>query len=351
MSRDPFGTVSRDPGMLGRRSFLRIAAAAGVGGAVVGGGLLEFLRQQRLHRVEVTRIGLGTPISMAVIHSDPETARQWVEAGFQEIERLESVLSRYRADSALAQLNRDGRLATPPQPLAEVLERALYWSAQTGGAFDPTIAPVLELHRRQARLGGGPTAQDLGAELARVGWEEVRRSASGIEFNRPDMALTLDGIAKGYVVDRVVAEFARWGADRVLVEAGGDLATLGVGSGGSGWQIGIQDPRDPGQTLGVLLQAGGGAVASSGGAFETFSPGSDTHHIVDPRTGRSPQGVRGVTVAAANAMDADALSTAVFVLGPEAGLELLDRIDDAEGMVVGPGGEIWQTKGFRRRLA
>jgi len=337
------------PRPLPRRQALRIAAAAGLGGVLVGGGLLELFRQRRLHRVEMTRLGMGTPISMAVVHPDPDVARQWVNAAFDQIERLESILSRYRPESPLSELNRAGQIGNPPRELAIVVERALHWASETGGAFDPTISSVLELHRRTSQTAAGPTSSELRAALEHVGWEEVRASATGIHL-RPRMALTLDGIAKGFVVDEVVSELSRRGADQVLVEAGGDLATLSVGSAGSGWRIGIQDPLHPHQILGVIQQPREGAVASSSGAFETFAPGNPNHHLLDPRTGVSPERVKGVTVSAPTAMDADALATAVFVLGPERGVEFLDRVPGVEGMVIGGEGETWRSQGFERLL-
>ena len=162
------------------------------------------------------------------------------------------------------------------------------------------------------------------------------------------MAVTLDGIAKGFVVDRAVAVLTHAGAERVMVEAGGDMSTTAGAE--EPWRIGIQNPHDPGATLGVL-QLRGDALASSGDYMQYFTPDRRLHHIIDPRTGRSPEQSSGTTIRAARALDADALSTSVFVLGPVAGIALLGRIDGVEGMLVTKAGEQVASKGFRATVA
>jgi thiamine biosynthesis lipoprotein len=333
---------------LPRRDVLRITAVAGVTLALGGGLVSELLRQARLHRARVTRTQLGTLVTITVIHPDSETARALVEEAFREIERLEGLLSRHRVDTPLARLNREGALADAPAELTYVVRRALEYGALTGGAFDPTVGPLMSLYASHfASADGAPPADaDVLAVLARVDWRAVRVEAGGIVLGREGASLTLDGIAKGYVVDRAVARLVDAGAGRVIVAASGDMAAGGVPGVEESWRIGVQDPRSRG-TLGVL-ELTGESVASSGDYMQAYTRDLRHHHIVDPRTGRSPEHTSGVTVVAPSAMDADALSTAAFVMGPVDGLELLEGLDGVEGLIVTKDQRQLRTSGFRR---
>jgi thiamine biosynthesis lipoprotein len=336
---------------LPRRQALRITAVAGVSLALGGGLVASLLRRAGLHRVSETRLQLGTIVTVTVVHPEADEAREMVGAAFGEIERLEAILSRYRPSTPVATLNREGVVVGAPAELVEVTARALEYARITGGAFDVTVAPLLDLYARAARSGGGlPGRARVEEALARVDYRALRLEGSDIAFERPGMALTLDGIAKGYVVDRTARVLASSGAERVMVDAGGDIAATEGHPSDDPWRIAIQDPRDEGAHLGVL-QLRGQCVASSGDYVETFTQDRRLHHILDPRTGFSPERVSGATVVARSAMDADALSTSVFVLGPEAGLDLLEGLDDVEGMIVTKDQRQLRTRGLARLQA
>jgi len=329
-----------------RREALRITAASGVA-LMLGGGLVrELVRRGGLHRVSEMRERLGTLVTITAVHPDPAEARAVVEAGFREIERLEAMLSRHAPQTAMASLNRNGRLDGAPAELLEVLVRARRVHDLSGGAFDPSILPLLRLYERRQELGlGVPTDAEVDGALAQVGFHDVQIDDASVRFERAHMALTLDGIAKGFVVDRAVAALVAAGADRVMVDAGGDIASGGSSVGDDPWTIGIEDPAQPGSFIGRVRLAGE-AVATSGDYMQVFSEDRRHHHILDPRTGRSPDHTSAVTVLAGTAMDADALSTALLVLGPDAGLGLLDRFPGAEGMIVGKDGRRVATAGM-----
>lgn len=330
-----------------RREALRITAVAGVSLTLGGGLTVELLRRARLHRVRETRTQLGTLVTITVVHPDPARGRAMVEEAFAEIERLEDVLSRHRPATPLARLNRDGALQGAPGELTHVLGRALEYSALTGGAFDVTVAPLLTLYVSSFQeTNGAPSEAEVREALAKVDYRAVRIEGADVRLERPGMAVTLDGIAKGYVVDRAVAVLVEGGAERVVVDAGGDVAAGGAGRARDPWRIAIQDPRSPG-ALGVL-QLRGGSVASSGDYMQAFTRDRRLHHILDPRTGRSPDHTSAVTVIAPTAMDADALSTAALVLGPGDGLALLERLDGVEGLIVTKAQERLTTRGFLR---
>lgn len=328
-----------------RREALRITA---VGGAALAlGGVLtrEILRRAGLHRVTDTRPRLGTLVTITAVHSEAEAARGMVRRAFAEIERLEGILSRHASGTPMARLNASGALDDAPGELVEVLTRAREIHGLSGGAFDPTVLPLLRLFERQAERGALPTGADVARALALVGLDAVEIEASAVRLTRPGSALTLDGIAKGYVVDRTVAVLAATEAERVLVDAGGDIASGGAGVMDEPWSIAIQHPTDPARPVGHVRLAGQ-AVATSGDYMQAFTQDRRHHHILDPRTGRSPTHTSAVTVVAGSAMDADALSTALLVLGPKAGLELLDRVSGAEGLLVGKDGTLHASGRF-----
>lgn len=336
---------SPERGSFSRREMLRLTAVIGLS-AGFGGGTLALLRRGSLHRATSSRVQMGTEVSITVLHPDPEQARALVERAFQEIDRLEMILSRHRSQGPLASLARHGMLQDAPAELIEVLTRAGEYSEATDGAFDVTVLPLLELIRTRAGESGQPPEPgELGEVLRLVDFRGVRVAGSMVSLARPGMAVTLDGIAKGYVVDRAVDFLVEAGAGQVTVEAGGDLASGGDSIRRRKWDVSIRDPESPGRMLGSVRMEGKG-VATSGDYIHAFTPDRSSHHILDPRTGVPALGVRAVTVSAPSAMDADALSTSALVLGPEVGLQLLEEQDGVEGILFTRDGRTLRTSGF-----
>lgn len=328
-----------DRGRVTRREALRITAVGGLSLALGGGLVRELLRQAGLHRVHDTRTHMGTLVSLTFVHPDASRARDGVRAGFDEMARLESILSRHAPGTPMAELNRTGGLDRAPGELLHLLDTARRWHELTGGAFDPSVAPLLERYAARHREGRGPPPDsEIREVLARsVGFDGVEVRGGRVRFVRPGMALTLDGVAKGFIVDRTVAALARAGGERVLVDAGGDMASGGRDPSSEPWPVDVQDPHHARRSLGRIGLTGG-AVATSGDYARTFTPDRRHHHILDPRTGRSPDHTSSVTVRAPSAMEADALSTALLVLGPGEGLRVLERVPGAEGLLVAKDG-------------
>ena len=336
---------------LPRRQVLRITAAVGAS-ALLGGGLLRAaLERAGLHRVRQTRTQMGTLVTITAVHPDAEAARMMVADTFDEIERLEGLLSRHRLGTPVWRLNESGVVRAPPRELLDVVQQGLDYSALTAGAFDITIAPVLNLYNSSFfDTGAAPPQGEVLRALALVGFQHVQVSDREIVFERAGMAVSLDGIAKGYIVDRAVAVLRERGATRVLLNAGGDMASAGESFEGDAWRIGLQDPRVADGSLGVL-RLRGESLATSGDYMQYLTPDMSLHHIIDPRTGFSPAHTSGVSVVAPSAMEADALSTAVLVLGPGEGMELLDRLDGVEGMIVTKDQTVLRSRGLSRYTA
>ena len=328
-----------------RRQVLRITAVTGIGVAAGVGLVGGLLRLAGLHRVGETRTRMGTLVSITVVSPDVEAARRAVEDTFGEMDRLEGILSRHRPETPVGRLNSTGSLEGAPVELLDGLRRARRYSVLSGGAFDVTVAPLLALYASRFASGEGPPAPAQVREAAAlVDHRSVRIAGASVRLDRPGMAITLDGIAKGYIVDRSVDVLVASGAERVLVDAGGDMASGGSDLIRAPWRIGVQDPHRPHGSLGVVRLAGT-CIATSGDYMGAFTEDRRHHHIVDPRTGRSPDHTSSATVVASSAMDADALSTTVLVLGAKEGSRLLER-SGAEGLIVSKTGERFSTKGF-----
>jgi thiamine biosynthesis lipoprotein len=283
-----------------------------------------------------TRPALGTRVSVSAISSSAERNEVSIAGAFAELDRLAGIFSRYESDSALSVLNDAGHLAAPPPELVRVFERALYVHALSRGAFDVTVKPVMDL--LAARFpAAAPSASELRDAAARVGACHLAVKRRIIRFQRPGMGATLDGIAKGYIVDRMADLLTCHGIHQFLIDAGGDIRVNGLKQPGRPWTVAVRDPA----TDGVLPQAialRGGAVATSGGYERFYDPGRRFHHLIDPSSGCSPAGTWSVSVIAPNALAADALATTVYVLGPDAGLSLLEQLPDCAGMIVTEGG-------------
>lgn len=289
---------------------------------------------------------MGAPASMTLLHPDRDEARARIDACVREVERLESVFSLYRPDSALSRLNTAGRLAAPPQELLELLSFALSLSERSGGAFDPTVQPLYRLYAghfaRPGAAAGGPPAQAVERVRRLVDFAAVTVRPGRIEL-RPGMAITLNGVAQGFITDRVAQLLRDAGFDHVLVDLG-EARALGHRPGGAPWQAAIADPR---QGAGTLLELPLGeatgawpALATSAGSGTRFGSDPRLHHLLDPHTGRSANHHLSVSVAAARATLADGLSTTLAVLEPRRAAGLLAAYPSARAFLLGADGRL-----------
>lgn len=273
-----------------RRRFIAIAAGAA---ALAVAGVPAGRAATGLRRWKGAALGAQAEIVL------PEAAMDLLPRVRAEIERLEAVFSLYRSDSALVRLNRAGVLDAPPLELVELLGRARSVSALTDGAFDATVQPLWALRARHLQAGTTPTAEEMAAALALVDWRDVRVAPGRIAFARPGMAVTLNGIAQGYITDRVADLLRRAGLETVLVSLG-ETRALGAHPDGRPWQVA------PGQ--------GAEALPLADGALATSEPAASSGHILDPRSGLTGTDASRVTVAAPTATVADAVSTALTLL-------------------------------------
>jgi thiamine biosynthesis lipoprotein len=252
-------------------------------------------------------------------------------------------MSLYRPGSELSRLNRHGSLSRPHPHLLAVLRRALLMAEESGGAFDPTVQPLWSLHAEAVRSGSTAEAAAIEAARRRVDWRRVTVSEEEVVLGE-GTEVTLNGIAQGFAADRVAAVLAGHGIRHALIDTG-ELLGLGRKEGGAPWRVGIQHPRRDDAYL-TLLDLDGRSLATSGDYATALNADRSLNHIFDPATGRSPPHFSSVTVAAPAGMEADALSTAIFVLGPERGLELVRRSPGTDALLVLKDGDVLSTSGF-----
>jgi thiamine biosynthesis lipoprotein len=304
----------------------------------------EFRESGRIDRAtfRVVRVlpAMGTLVSLTALAASGAEAEDGAETAFHEMRRVVALLDRRDSATPLAQLNAHGSLRDAPAELLQVFAAARGYHHLSGGAFDPTVTPVVDLLRR---TGGAPSRGEWSDAAALVGAARLRSRGGRVWFERAGMSLTLDGIAKGYVVDRMAAALLARGIERFLINAGGDVRAAGGKQGGLPWTIGVQDPLAPERLLDVLSLRDG-AVATSASYEKPCA------HIVG-EGGAPARGSRTASVLARDAMAADALATAAFVLGPQPSCRLAASLRGCGCLVQGEDGETARSSEWRAAQA
>lgn len=292
-----------------RRRLLTIAAAA-AGCAAFG---LRPARAATAASYTWHGVALGANASLTLQHPDESIAKAAIASCLEEVARLEAVFSLHRSDSALSQLNAQGALTAAPHDLRRLLADALRLASQTAGRFDPTIQPLWQCYAdhfaRNPQDAAGPAIAQLDAARALVDWRGVEMAGSAIRLARRGMAVSLNGMAQGYITDRVGDLLRGAGFTHVLVNMGEQLA-IGPKWNGESWNIAITDPSDATRTLASLTTSQGALATSSPRGFAFDAHGRYTH-IFDTRAGRPSEAFTSVSVLADSAAYADGLSTAI----------------------------------------
>jgi len=298
----------------------------------------------QLAKIERSTWALGTQVNLTVYHQDAKTADQAITAAFAKLQEVEKLLSIYRPDSELSFLNRNKQLANPHPYLVEILEYARDLSQQTDGAFDITVQPLWKLYYNQNKGSKSPSESEIHAALAQVDWKQVDITSNLLRLKGADTEITLNGIAQGYACDRVKQVLADHGIQHALIDTG-EIGSIGTPSGRDAWNIGIKHPRHKDQFK-AMAQVKDRCLATSGDYETLFSEDYRNHHLLDPHTGHSPEALASVTIAAPNGLQADALSTAVFILGPEQGRQLVEATPDCDALFISKSGNLTKTAGF-----
>ena len=259
---------------------------------------------------------LGAPASLVLYHEgNTQRAQAALSATLAEVARLEAMFSLFRADSWLSRLNREGRITGAPGEFQSLLGAALEMAAHSHGVFDPSIQPLWSLYFEHFVVGGHsqpPAPASVARARALVDWRGVHLAGTEVSLARAGMALSLNGIAQGFITDRCSAVLRQHGFSQMLVDMGEPRA-LAAKPDGSAWTIGLADPREPSRavhTLSVVDQA----VATSGGYGTRLDAAGLFTHLINPHTGHTAPASESVTVVAPSATQADALSTALALM-------------------------------------
>jgi thiamine biosynthesis lipoprotein len=309
------------------------------------------------------RIIMGTFARILAVAEDSTSAKAAVEAAFQQLCRIERLMSDYNEASEISLLNSDAfeKDILVSSETFEVLQRAVEFSRLSDGAFDVTVGPLSQLWREAAEANSVPDSGELIRVRTRVGYEKLilEPHKKTIRFAVEGMKLDLGGIAKGYGIDNAVEIMQTKGCLGGMVDVGGDIRCFGrPPKGRESWLIGLQDPQRTDQLFDtarplLILKLSDMAIATSGD-YRRFAliDGQKFSHIIDTKTGLGKGKLSSVTIIARSATDADALATAVSVMGPEKGFELIESMPDTEAVLIPskPKADILKTSGAETLL-
>lgn len=290
---------------------------------------------------------MGTRCAVELWSDDLAAGEAAIDAVFADMRRIDRLMSTYKPDSEVSRVNDEAarRPVQVTEELFNLLQTAVEYSRISGGAFDITYASVGYLYDYRARRR--PDEAALSAALPGVDYRRMKldQQKRTVFFERPGMRIDLGGIAKGHAVDRGIQILRARGITRAMVNAGGDTRVIGDRFG-QPWVIGIRHPDRAGEV--VLRIPLVDAAFSTSGDYERYfdEDGVRYHHILDPKTGRSPHEVRSVTVIASTATRTDGLTKTVFILGPEEGLAFINGLEDADAIIIAADGKVSYSKGL-----
>jgi thiamine biosynthesis lipoprotein len=305
---------------------------------VQSAALAEWYQQQR----DI----MGTRVSVELWHAETAVAAECSQRVFAEMDRINALMSSYLDSSELTFINNNAAIAAVEisDELALLVEKSIYFSEISQGAFDITYASIgyaYDYRKRQQ-----PSDQSIAKKLPAIDYHHIELANNRIRFNHNAVRIDLGGIAKGYAVDRAADIIRQCGISKAMVSAGGDSRILGDRVGRP-WIIGIQHPRDP-AGIALRLPLSDSAVSTSGD-YERFfiDNGKRVHHIINPSTGRSATASWSATVTGPDAMTTDALSTTLFILGAAKGLALIESLEGIDAIIIDNDGKLHYSSGFQ----
>ena len=298
---------------------------------------------------------MGSELHLTAWTSDEAAATAAFDAVFAEFDRLDGLMSVWRDGSDIVRLNAAAGVAPVPvsREVREVLLDARRISEWTGGKFDVTFGALSGLWKfDQDQDGRVPVRADVLAKLPLIDYEKliVDEKAGTAFLTQKGMRAHLGGIGKGFAVDRGVAILRERGLRDFMIQSGGDMYVSGS-RGDRPWRVGIRDPRGPEESSFAALDLSDGAMSTSGD-YERFfvKDGKRYHHIIDPDLGEPAKGSRSVTIVATRSVLADGLSTGVFLVGPDKGMALIERLPGVEGVIVSEKNNVLVSSGLAGRL-
>jgi thiamine biosynthesis lipoprotein len=310
-------------------------------------------------KVTVEASAMGTRLNFVAMTSekaDEEHTRAAIDRAVAEIRRLEALMTTWRDDSEVSQINKNaGKTAVTVGPeTLEVIAKSLWISDRSEGVFDITFEVMHGLWKFDQDVDPHPPSAAAVAERKKlIDYRHVviDRAKSTVMLDRAESKISLGGIAKGFAIDKAASILLASGVESFLAQAGGDLYVHGRKADGSPWIAGVRDPRGPEGSYFAAMPVEDHAFSTAGDYERSYVVGGKRfHHIIDPRTGYPATASRSVTIWAKDALTADALDDAVFILGPSKGLELVESIDDAGAIIVDKDNKVWVSKRLEGKI-
>ena len=298
---------------------------------------------------------MGTFARIVVVAQSSAKAKRCIDIGFEQLSTIENLMSCHKDDSQISQVNRDAykNPVEVTEPLFEVLQKSIEFSRLSDGAFDITVGPLVDLYNAAGEKGFVPTEGQIALAKSKVGFEKLVLDEHNktVKFTIDGMRLDLGGIAKGYAIDKTIEAIQAKGALGAMVDVGGDIRCFGAPpEGREKWLIALQDPSHPQTSLGIsqtlLTMAFNDVAIATSGDYQRFVliGGEKYSHIIDRNTATGAKGLSSVTIICPQAITADALATAVNVMGPEQGLKLIESLPEAEAILLSSGPQYQRTQ-------
>ena len=302
-------------------------------------------QQPILQKTSVTKQLMGTEVTITTYTEDKTTATKSIAAAFKEIERKEGLMSNYINTSEVYILNQNKFLEDASDDLLYVLIKSNQYSVLSNGSFDITVQPILDLYTKSFKeTNKPPELWQIGKTQQKyVDYKKARIESRAVSL-KEGMSITLGGIAKGYAIDAAIKVLENNGINHALVNAGGDMRAIG-NKGTEDWSIALKNPRNEEEYI-TMIDLNNRSIATSGDYERYFDENKTFHHIIDPRSGLSATELISVTIVTEKAIDADALATSVFVLGPKQGMDLIENLDNVEGLLITNNRSIIKSSGF-----
>lgn len=331
---------------------VRLSASSGSGAILflfAGLFLLGFLiaknESNSVETIKQTKIMMGTVVDIQVKDKDEDKAKQAISNAFNEIKRIDDLFSSYNKESVVWKLNNGLNISNLSEELTALITFSDSIWKMSNGSFDVSLGNLIETWGFGSQNPCLPNKEKIIESLASCGWKNVQIKNQNSISLANKTKLDFGAVAKGYAVDKAIDLIKQSGVSAALVNAGGEVKGFG-----NDWIVGIQHPRHKKEILGKI-KLNGISVATSGDYEQFFEMnGKRYHHILNPKTGIPANDCQSVTVICKENKLADALATAVFVMGTEDGLKLVDKLDNVEAMIVASDGKIKSSEGFNKFL-
>ena len=317
-----------------------------VGALVAASLVVRIYNARRFHLEKQTRFMMDTFVTIYAVGPQKLTSRA-IDLALDRMQEVDTKFNMFNPESPVYAFNHEGVPISDPEIVA-VIRVALEVARESEGAFDITVAPLLELWGFYGDYPDLPREGEIKECLTKVNYEYLSVKDGRLERNHKDISIDLGGIAKGYGIGQAVSVLEAEGVTSGLIDAGGDVYALGK-KGRKLWNVGIRHPRE--EDLLGYVEVENLAVLGSGD-YERFfvKNGKRYHHIVDPKTGYPAEDLSGITLIHPDPVAADAWNTALFVLGPEKGLEIVERTSGMETIMITASGKVLYSSGFKDRL-